>query len=165
MASADRSILLVLLAAGVLSSACAPRATPPESPDFVLELRAASCPGFTVGEATVTIEPAGRTVELAGGHRLDFAPNAVAEPSTYRIRQGRAGWAEILIEPQQGAPSEFAADVFLELSYAACPELGNGRLVLMKTSAPQKSLGGRNDTQRRVLRTLIPHLTAFAMAR
>ncbi|HUG38911.1 MAG TPA: hypothetical protein VMM12_00415, partial [Longimicrobiales bacterium] len=110
--------------------------------------------------------PNGGIQPIGGGHRLEFAPNAVSGLSNYYVRRGpTAGRAEIDIVPQGAADTEFGADVFLELSYAGCPDLANDTLVIVMTHPAQKSLGGRNDRQRRVVRALIPHLTMFAIAR
>lgn len=162
------------LAAGALllagTTACAPMI---EEPDRELRAMPVGCPGFVAADTTFTVGPAGGRIDIGGGHRLEFAAGAVGSASRYRAHVGpNSGsprhWAELEIIPVDEAPSMFNGDVMLEISYAACPdEMGQSQrpAVILRTTPPRKALGGRDIHERQVVRALLPHLTAFAIAR
>lgn len=172
-ATLPRADVLALAAGALLlagTTACAPRIQESDPDSRASPL---ACAGFVAADTTFTVGPAGGTIEIGGGHRLEFAPGAVAASSRYRARLGpNSGpprhWAELDISPLDGAPDIFDADVFLELSYAACRDQvgpSQRRVVILKTTPPRKPLGGRDVRDREVVRALLPHLTAFAIAR
>jgi hypothetical protein len=144
-----------------------------EEPDREPRAAAVACPDFVAADTTFTVGPAGASIDIGGGHRLEFAAGAVAAPSRYRARRGpNSGsprhWAELEIIPVDEAPSMFNGDVMLEISYAACPdEMGPSErpAVILRTTPPRRPLGGRDIHDRQVVRALLPHLTAFAIAR
>lgn len=169
----DRRALSIL--ATTLAASAAACATSPEGPDrdgFARDVEPLVCPNFTVGPiAPITVGPSGGDFNIPGGHRLEFGQDAVQAPSSYEVRAGpdaaQRDWAQIEIVPRSGATTEFDGDVFLELSYAACPDAADEDLVLVMTESGQqgKSIGGRNVRNRRVVRALVPHLSEFAIAR
>lgn len=169
----DRRVLSILATA--LAASAAACATSPEGPDrdgFVRDVEPLVCPNFTVGPmAPISVGPSGGDFNIPGGHRLEFGPGAVQAGSTYEVRAGpdvaQRDWAQIEIVPQPGATTEFGGDVFLELSYAACPDAADEDPVVVMTESGQggKSIGGRNVRNRMLVRALVPHLSEFAIAR
>ncbi|HUG42478.1 MAG TPA: hypothetical protein VMM12_18590, partial [Longimicrobiales bacterium] len=92
---------LSVLAALAFPAACADAAGPPVFPPPDGLPTPISCPGFTVVDTQITVEPNGGIQPIGGGHRLEFAPNAVSGLSNYYVRRGpTAGRAEIDIVPQ-----------------------------------------------------------------
>ncbi len=163
--------LATALVATVASCGPRPMDPAPNGHGFLPPAQPVSCPGFVLETTDINVTPAGGRFAIGPDHTIEFWPGAVSAPATYRVKKGDKAttppyWAQVEIQPMNGAPSRFRADVMLDLSYVSCPNLdaADGEIQLLKTSPPRKGLGGRDEPVRRALRALLPHLSMFAIA-
>lgn len=173
MPTFDRSSALVFtVVLVVLVSACASGGEK-DRPGITHDHEILKCEHFHVDTETITVPTNNQWgFPIGGGHRIDFTNGAVPSGSRYTISAGPEApqnggdQGEIQIVAEGGAPEVFQGEVFLTLNTAGCAgPLGTDLVVVMRDGGTEKSIGGWSPAPPVFIRTLIPHLTTFALAR
>jgi hypothetical protein len=141
------------------TAACGPRES------ALAPLRCVNYPAF---DTVVAVPPNGEMIRLPWpGNFVRFPNGAISDTASYRVTASSDSTIGFDLEPVDGAPSQFAAPVYIRLNYSPCsPRAPNvPRKLIWNAGNGWDTIPGSGSTgQPREVFGNIDHLTAFAIA-